>query len=151
MNSEVPRKPMPVHSSSDDLATKRTDYASHRTMMADMRSYMANERTHLAYLRTALSLMSFGITLNRFSIYLRKGEVAPISVPGILHQTEFIGLGIVVLGIVILCWSFFRYRQVNSAIKNDKYKTSAKALGLLTIGIIILGGVASLWMLLDWK
>src|SRR6187402_322000 len=101
----------------DDAATHysmyRTEMSTHRTILSNARSHMANERTHLAYLRTSLSLMSFGITLNRFSIYLREGKMAPVKVPGLLYETEIIGIGIVVVGLVVLCWALYRYRQVN--------------------------------------
>lgn len=133
-----------VHPSSDELAF-------HRTLMANARSHMANERTHLAYLRTSLSLMSFGITLNRFSIYLREGKMAPVRVPGLLHQTESIGIGIVILGVTILCWALYRYRQVNTAVEQGSYKSPNIALTILTTGILVLGGLTALWMILDWN
>jgi putative membrane protein len=133
-----------VHPSSDELAFQRTQ-------LSNTRSYMANERTHLAYLRTALSLMSFGITLNRFSIYLREGKMSPAKVPQLLHETATVGIGIVILGVIILCWALYRYRQVNIAIKTDSYKSSNVAISILTTGLLILGGGTALWMISDWK
>ena len=153
MNFENVERPLNkgAHLSSDELSFHRTELSTHRTVLSDARSHMSNERTHLAYLRTALSLMSFGITLNRFSIYLREGKLAPQKVPGLLHQTEFIGAGITILGIIILFWAIYRFRRVETAIKMDNYKSSTTEITILSIGILILGGVISLWMIFDWR
>lgn len=131
-----------------DLSTHRTEMSEHRTYMSDARSHMSNERTHLAYFRTSLSLMSFGITLNRFSLFLRENKMV-IKGHGLLHQTESVGLGMVVLGIVILCWALHRFRKVSKEIENDTFSSPITAMSVITLAIIALGGITTVWMMMD--
>jgi putative membrane protein len=137
---------------STQLAVDRTDLASHRTSMANVRSHMANERTHLAYLRTALSLLTFGITLNRFSIYIRENKPLSVSSPHSLerlYETEFVGIGMVVIGISILIWALFRYRQMEREVESDTYASPMASLMVLSLSIVFLGGLSAAWMILS--
>lgn len=129
------------------LSTHRTEMSEHRTVLSDARSHMSNERTHLSYLRTSLSLMTFGITLNRFSIYLRENKFTTIH-HGLLHQTEYVGLGIVVLGIIILVWALYRFKNVSRAIENNTYSSPNLAITILTLTIITLGAITAVWLLI---
>lgn len=115
--------------------------------LANARTHMANERTHLAYLRTSLSLITFGITLNRFSIFLRSNKTHPhLQVHGPLYQSELVGIMMVAVGIIILCWALFRYIQVTKEIESDTYSSPKKALIIITAIILILGGFSTAWM-----
>lgn len=128
-------------------ALTTTDLAHHRTSLASARSHLANERTHLAYLRTSLSLMSFGITLNRFSLYLRQNKFTIMHV-GFLYETQIFGLGMVLLGMFILSWALFRYRQINEEIDTNTYKSPKESVTLITCIIIFLGGISALWLII---
>lgn len=130
------------------LSTHRTQMSRHRTAMSNARSHLSNERTHLSYLRTSLSLMTFGITLNRFSIYLRENKITSIH-HGFLHQTEFVGLSMVFLGVIILCWALYRFRRVSTEIENDTFTSPKLAMSILTAAIIILGGLTAVWLMLS--
>lgn len=115
--------------------------------LANARTHMANERTHLAYLRTSLSLITFGITLNRFSIFLRANKARPHpKVHGPLYQSELVGIMMVALGILILCWALYRYVQVTKEIESDTYSSPKMAMIVLTAIILILGGFSTAWM-----
>lgn len=122
-----------------------TNLSMHRTYLSTARSHMSNERTHLAYLRTALALISFGITLNRFSIFLRESDLQT-GAHGILTETEFVGLGIVLVGLTILAWSLRRFKKVHIAIETDNYQSSERPIRILTFVILLLGGLTTLWM-----
>lgn len=115
--------------------------------LASARSHMANERTHLAYFRTSLSLMSFGISLNRFSLYLRMNKLTSGQF-GFLYETEFVGLSMVILGIVILSWALYRFEKVSKAIENHTYSSSKFAMILLTCSIILMGGLSAVWLII---
>lgn len=117
-------------------------------IQSSVRSHMANERTHLAYLRTSLSLISFGITLNRFSVFLQENHQL-FKGRGILHQTAYIGIGIVLLGIVILGWSLARFRKVELAIDTNNYVSSSRTINIMTILVIVLGGLSTFWMFVN--
>ena len=126
-----------------ELSEHRTDLSEHRTALSDSRSLLSNERTHLGYLRTSLSLMTFGITLNRFAIVLIQSKdaagVSPEAVAERVRSTEQIGIGMMVLGIILLAWSLYRYRRVNRKILLERLQPSRVSVVALTVGVILLG------------
>lgn len=127
---------------SNDLATERTD-------LAHLRSHLANERTHLAYLRTAVSLIGFGITLNRFSMYLLQNrDLSPDSTRWGLRNTENVGVGMVLLGIVVMAYSLYRFWRVSQDIEGAQYVQRYRPVLALTMGLLALGGVSALWLFL---
>ncbi len=129
--------------------TTSNELAEDRTSLATLRSHLANERTHLAYLRTAVSLVGFGITLNRFSIYLLEDrELTPGSNRFLLRDTGNVGAGLVVLGIILMAWSLYRFWSVSHDIENARYVPRYQPVLILTLGLILLGGVSSIWLFL---
>lgn len=135
-----------------ELSEHRTDLSEHRTALSDSRSLLANERTHLGYLRTAISLMTFGTTLNRFAIFIVQerdsGAAASADVAQRAESTEHIGIGMVVLGVVVLLWSLFRYRRVNRHILVERLKPSRFSVVALTLGIVILGAATTIYLMI---
>jgi putative membrane protein len=113
--------------------------------LQQMNSHLANERTQLAYLRTSLALLSFGITLNRFSIALR--EKTETFSHGTLKQTEYVGLGMVVVGIVILLWGLYRYEKNAKGIDNGTYSTPRWGMVLLTLSVLVMGAAMTILMI----
>ncbi len=133
-----------------DGSTTSTLLSMHRTGLADLRSHLANERTHLAYLRTAISLIGFGITLNRFSIFLQeKGLAAKDQADVMLRDTEHAGAGMVVVGLLLLAWSLYRYWHVNQDIRKAQFRPLHRAVIAVTVLLILLGGGTTIWLLLQ--
>jgi putative membrane protein len=130
-----------------DSATSSTLLSVHRTGLADLRSHLANERTHLAYLRTAISLIGFGITLNRFAIFLQ--EKGRVSQDLMLRGTENTGSGMVVVGLALLAWSLYRYWHVNQDIRKAQFRPLHRAVITLTVLMLLLGGVTTIWLFLQ--
>lgn len=130
-----------------EMSTHRTQMSEHRTYMSSARSHMSNERTHLSYLRTSLAMLSFGITLNRFSLFLQENRTALPKGHRFLIQTEYVGLGIICLGILILAWSLYHYNEVEKAISSDSYKSPRLPIRIFTWAIFILGGLSTLWIM----
>jgi putative membrane protein len=130
------------------LAQYRTQLAVRRTGLADLRSHLANERTHLAYLRTAVSLISFGITLNRFAVFLeQQGTLAPgRGTREMLHSTGNVGYGMVILGLAVVLWSFYRYWHVNRDIATSDFRPMSTAVITYTVLLILLGGLSAVWL-----
>jgi putative membrane protein len=135
-----------------ELSEHRTDLSEHRAARSDSRSLLANERTHLGYLRTAISLMTFGATLNRFAIFIaqnRDTAASPAEVIQRVESTEHTGIGMVILGVVLLLWSLFRYRRVNQHILIERLKPSRFSVVALTFGIILLGAATTIYLMFN--
>ena len=132
------------------LSIYRTRLGVRRTGLADLRSHLANERTHLAYVRTAISLISFGITLNRFAVFLeQKGTLRPGEGSGhVLRDTGNIGVGMVVLGLILAAWSLYRYRRVGGDIRDSTFRPMDRAVYIMTVLLIVLGGFSAVWLFL---
>jgi inner membrane protein YidH len=123
------------------------ELAASRTGLADLRSHLANERTHLAYLRTCVSLIGFGITLNKFSEYLLQSDkLAAGAKFGALRDTQNVGLGMVALGLALACWSLYRYLRVNTDIKNASHRPMDRAIVVITLVFLLVGGVTAAWL-----
>lgn len=132
------------------LSTHRTKLSIERTGLADLRSHLANERTHLAYLRTSISLVGFGITINRFSVFLQeKGKLVAGQSEPVLRSSEHAGAGMVVVGLVLIAWSLYRYSHVNSDIVNARFRPLNRAVLMLTMLLLLGGGFTAAWLFLQ--
>jgi len=132
---------------STELSKHRTHLSEHRTGLSELRSHLSNERTHLSYLRTSVSLIGFGITLNRFSIYLQQEKhLEPTRSHMLLRNTGNVGSGMVLLGLALLIWSLYRYWLVSKEIEAGSAKPRYRAVAVLTLALITLGGASAVWL-----
>jgi putative membrane protein len=132
------------------LSTHRTKLSIKRTGLSDLRSHLANERTHLAYLRTSISLIGFGITINRFSVFLQEhGKLAVGETGPMLRSSEHAGAGMVVIGLVLIVWSLYRYWHVNQDIENAQFRPLHRAVISLTVLLVLAGGFTAAWLFLQ--
>ncbi|HEY5803998.1 MAG TPA: DUF202 domain-containing protein [Lysobacter sp.] len=144
--AEIDGKP-DVASSSTRLSIYRTRLSVYRTHVSNLRSHLANERTHLSYLRTTVSLVGFGITLNRFSMYLvQEKELTVHHSRHFLRDAGNAGLGMVVLGLLLLMWSIYRYWAVGRDIERGQYISHQKGTLAASIGLLLLGGLTAVWL-----
>lgn len=129
------------------LSTHRTTLSIQRTGLSNLRSHLANERTHLAYLRTAISLIGFGITINRFSVFLQQGgKLAADQTGPILRSSEHAGGGMVIIGLVLIMWSLYRYWHVNQDIERAQFRPLGVAIVMLTVLLILAGVTTTIWL-----
>jgi putative membrane protein len=132
------------------LSTHRTKLSIKRTGLSDLRSHLANERTHLSYLRTSISLIGFGITINRFSLYLQEhGKLAMDQTGPMLRTSENAGAGMVVIGLVLIVWSLYRYWHVNQDIEAARFRPLHRAVIMLTVLLVLAGGFTAVWLFLQ--
>lgn len=144
LSSALDQEPGEMNASTR-LASYRTRLAIYRTRIANVRSHLANERTHLSYLRTTVSLIGFGITLNRFSKYLIQSGETPAG-RALLRDTGNAGWAMVVLGIVLLTWSIYRYWRVGQDIEQGVYVARNKGTLVASLGLLFLGGLTAVWL-----
>ena len=103
--------------------------------------HAANERTFLAWIRTALALVAFGCVLAKFDLFLRL-LAAQHAMPA--HQsfasTSQVGILTVLVGILLLPVSYWRFCKVRTALNETKSMdiALAKVEGVLTIVLIAL-------------
>ena len=132
------------------LSTHRTKLSIRRTGLSDLRSNLANERTHLAYLRTSISLIGFGITINRFAIFLQeKHMLAGTQHRPLLRDTENAGAGMVIVGLVLVAWSLYRYWHVNHDIEQGVFRPLHRAVISVTVLLLLGGGATAAWLFLQ--
>lgn len=141
---------VPTPSDSTMPVPTTTELSIQRTGLADLRSHLANERTHLAYLRTAVSLIGFGITINRFSIFLQeKGAFGAGVKEPLLRSSAHAGAGMVVIGLLLVLWSLYRYWHVTEDINRAKFRPLHRAILVLTGLLLVAGGATSAWLFMQ--
>jgi putative membrane protein len=135
-------------SAQTELSKRRTALSQKRTGLSILRSHLSNERTHLSYLRTAISLVGFGITLNRFAIYLIENDrLTPTQAARpALRDASWVGIGMVVLGIVLLAWSLYRFQRTSRDIESDRHHTDWRAVLVMTVGVLVIGIATTVWL-----
>jgi putative membrane protein len=116
------------------------------------REHQANERTFLAWLRTSIALIGFGFAIARFGLFLRQLQttVTNQNLPtSSFLISQNIGLGLVIVGIMVILLSVWRYNQVFWQIEQSNYKPS-RLMVWLTAGVVVLLGILSIPFLL-WQ
>jgi putative membrane protein len=116
------------------------------------REHQANERTFLAWLRTSIALIGFGFAIARFGLFLRQlqssitGQDAPADS---FLSSQNIGVGLVIIGIILVGLSAWRYNKVLGQIERGDYRPS-RLIIWITAGIVAIVGAISIPVLL-WR
>jgi putative membrane protein len=121
--------------------------------------YLANERTFLAWIRTSVAIIGLGFVVARFSLFLRefalvvgKGQVNASSSPPPSVQnfsafsasyspSSILGLIMVALGVVLIAYAFFNYRNAQRIIENGGAYTSKNSIMYLASTALIIFGI----------
>lgn len=108
--------------------------------------HLANERTILAWIRTAIAIMTLGVAINRFSLFLMEvHQIVPGSSATNRH-VEKLGIGLVILGIVVMCGAITHYLHVGRTIESETYRPANLFLVVTSIAIVAMGGSALFWL-----
>ena len=104
------------------------------------REHQANERTFLAWLRTSIALIGFGFAIARFGLFLRQFQTA--QQPAQTHpffNSETLGLGLVLFGIITIALAAWRYNQVLWQIERGDYRPNRWMIWTTTAIVMLLG------------
>ena len=91
-----------------------------RPMIPYFSDLSANERTYLAWIRTAISLMGFGFLIERFDVFLVYTSRGAVLNNGLhLRASEWLGLGMILLGGVLILFATRRYYRNGRLIRAE--------------------------------
>lgn len=108
--------------------------------------HLANERTILAWIRTSIAVITLGVAINRFSLFLMElHQVAP-QIRASNRHAETVGVGLVVLGLVIMCGALWHYLHVANTIDNRTYRAPRLIMAVTSLAVVVMGGAALIWL-----
>lgn len=119
------------------------------------RVHMANERTFLAWIRTSIGIMAFGFVLEKFSLFIKQmtfimGQSTSdkITIPNHGYSAIF-GISLIILGTLMAALSYGRYKKVQRQIDTDTWKTSSMLDAILTLFVVIIGALLTIYLILN--
>lgn len=115
------------------------------------REHQANERTFLAWLRTAIALIGFGFAIARFGLFLRQLETSLTgenTVPDSFINSQNLGIGLVIVGVIVIGLSVWRYNKVFRQIEQADYQPSRLMVWITAVIVMVLGLLSIPFLLL---
>ncbi|MCT7984575.1 DUF202 domain-containing protein [Laspinema sp. A4] len=107
------------------------------------REHQANERTFLAWLRTSIGMIGFGFAIARFGLFLRELQASVTGEPdtgtAIAINSQTLGVVLVIMGIIFIPLSVWRYNQVFQQIEFSAYRPSRWMVWLTAATVMIVG------------
>jgi putative membrane protein len=122
----------------------RIPLAQERTELASLRTLWAAERTLMAWMRTSLAMVGFGFAMDRVLAYLDQQQRE--SGPGVGYY--WLGLGMVVTGIVLLVLAIWEHRRVVQFLERDSRRLSRFSLPLFGASVLLAISAVALLLLL---
>ncbi|TIH18087.1 DUF202 domain-containing protein [Marinifilum sp. JC120] len=109
--------------------------------LARMRTLLANERTFLAWCRTALGLFGFGFVIEKARLYMEK--MLPGTPARMLSEMNFLGIFIIISGMVILTSAAFRFYRFEKSVGSRVRWTTPYPEMLVTVAVGVILIVSS--------
>jgi putative membrane protein len=110
----------------DQVAVENRKFVVRRTSDSHfswIRTRLSVERTFLACLRTATSLIGFGFTIVQF--FERFAEMKGVSPPVLPEAPRYVGLALILGGVMLLCISLWQFRAINSYLWSADFQVLA--------------------------
>jgi putative membrane protein len=106
---------------------------------ATRRTRLANERTYLAWWRTGLTA---------FAVSIGGGKLVPVLASGATWPYTVIGIGFAIVGVFCAGYAFWRYREVEDAVRRAEFAHPSERFDALLSGIGIALGLLLVVVLL---
>ena len=122
----------------------RTSLAQERTDLAFHRNRWAAERTLMAWIRTSIAMVTCGFAFDRMLEYISRGDLSSASD---VTQRWFGGL-LIVSGLLLLATAVIEHLLILRKLRRrESLVGSPVSLPLIGATIVLLIGVAALWMI----
>ncbi|MGZ3864227.1 MAG: YidH family protein [Bacteroidia bacterium] len=115
----------------------------------DPRDHLANERTFLAWVRTSVAVMAFGFVVVKFSLFLKQLTFlfgAKINYKGI---SPIIGILLVVAGILLLFFSFIRFKRVEKLLNTQSFRPQTQITSFLVVTLLLISILLVVYLTLN--
>jgi putative membrane protein len=106
---------------------------------ATRRTRLANERTYLAWWRTGLTA---------FAVSIGSGKLVPALATGATWPYTAIGIGFAIVGVFCSGYAFWRYREVEEAVRRAEFAPPEERLVALLSGLGAVLGILLVVVLL---
>jgi len=114
-------------------------------------AHLSNERTFLAWVWTGLILMGFGVAIAKMRIAVSSFSQAtgsPFQSIGNQISPIIMGMSFLVLGLLTILMSAYRYLRVQNQIREQNYRPANFYLLLFLMALTVLGGTLMMHVLL---
>ena len=114
-------------------------------------AHLSNERTFLAWIWTGVILMGFGVAIAKMRIAVSSfSEATGSPLQSIGNQISPINMGMsfLVLGLVTILMSAYRYLTVQIQIREQKYRPANFYVLLFLMALMVLGGTLMMHVML---
>ncbi|MEP7197809.1 MAG: DUF202 domain-containing protein [Saprospiraceae bacterium] len=134
----------------EELENKEKDLDNTIIKQQNAREHLANERTLLAWIRTSIGIMAFGFVVVKFSLFIKQISLLlgkTTILPPQHGYSSMIGILLVVVGAIVLLFSYIKYKQTEKQLNNEAFKSSSKLIFSLTIIIFTISILLILYLI----
>ena len=111
--------------------------------------HLANERTLLAWIRTSIGIMGFGFVVVKFSLFAREltTAVAEQQISPGAGYSRMVGILLVIVGALILLFSYLRYEQTKKQMELGLYQHSSAFNKIITIVLLLVSVLLVIYLM----
>ena len=113
---------------------------------ARLREHLANERTLLSWIRLGLATAAFGFVVARLSLFLEASGGTSRDSSG--RVGEFLGVGLVLLGTVVVVFAALRFFHTETEIEQRAYTRRYGLVWSVIVAAVLVGLTLSAFLLL---